>query len=436
MSFDLILPFMRPIEPLLLDEDISEIMGNPDGSWWYERDGKLHGEGSVTFDAAKLHTGLEVIANQLGQKLDEDHPFLHAQLPDGSRLAAMIPPLVNGSPALSIRKFTSRHYTVDDLIARGTLTRQLAEFLEEQIAVGKTLLISGGTSTGKTTLLRILATAIPEDQRILVIEDTAELEIQKPNIVPAKSQSNTFKATVSFDDLLKTSLRFRPDRIILGEIRGTEARTLLDSLNTGHSGSLATIHANSAEKALNRFANLAMRNHAQLTFADTAAEIGDAVDFVVHVVREPGRRRIGEVLALHGYDRDGRRFLTETVFGGHSHRNSTFNSIPKENEMPLLEVTQTRQISASIRLTDSTATQVDQYAAFIRASADDVVEQALAYVFSKDRDFQDFLKTPQARQVSPTLRIRKGPASDTAEPQLKKPISGVESSHSVRVQKA
>jgi len=302
--------------------------------------------------------------------------------------------------------------------------------------VGKTLLISGGTSTGKTTLLRILATAIPEDQRILVIEDTAELEIQKPNIVPAKSQSNTFKATVSFDDLLKTSLRFRPDRIILGEIRGTEARTLLDSLNTGHSGSLATIHANSAEKALNRFANLAMRNHAQVTFADTAAEIGDAVDFVVHVVREPGRRKIGEVLALHGYDRDSRRFQAEVVFGSHSHRNSTFNSIPKENEMPLLEVTQSRQISASIRLTDSTATQVDQYAAFIRASADDVVEQALAYVFSKDRDFQDFLKTPQARQVSPTLRIRKGPASEPAEPQLKKPISGVESSQSMRVQKA
>jgi pilus assembly protein CpaF len=157
MSFDLILPFLRPIEPLLLDENISEIMGNPDASWWYERDGIIHQETSISFDAGKLRTGLEVIANNLGKKLDEDNPLLHAQLPDGSRLAAVIPPVVRPAPALVIRKFTSRHYTIDDLIARGTLTRPLAEFLEEQIRSGKTLLISGGTGSGKTTLLRILA---------------------------------------------------------------------------------------------------------------------------------------------------------------------------------------------------------------------------------------------------------------------------------------
>ena len=126
MSFELILPFLRPIEPLLLDESISEIMGNPDASWWYERDGIMLQEESISFDAGKLQTGLEVIANQLGKKLDEDNPLLHAQLPDGSRLAAVIPPVVRCTPALIIRKFTSRHYTVDDLIARGTLTRALA----------------------------------------------------------------------------------------------------------------------------------------------------------------------------------------------------------------------------------------------------------------------------------------------------------------------
>lgn len=313
MSFDLILPFMRPIEPLLLDETISEIMGNPDCSWWYEQDGIIHQETTVSFDPRKLRTGLEVIANQLGKKLDEDNPVLHAQLPDGSRLAAVIPPVVRPAPALTIRKFTSRHYTVDDLVARGTLTGSLAGFLEEQIAAGKTLLISGGTSTGKTTLLRVLANAIPADQRLVVIEDTSELHIQKPNILAVECQNDTFKANVSFDDLLKSALRWRPDRIILGEIRGMEARTLLDSLNTGHAGSLATIHANSAEKALHRFANLVMRNHAQTTFVDTEAEIGDAVDFVVHVVREPGRRTIREVLALRGYDRDAKRFLMETI---------------------------------------------------------------------------------------------------------------------------
>ena len=314
MSFELILPFLRPIEPLLLDDGISEIMGNPDASWWYERDGIMQREACNTFSGGSLRTGLEVIANQLGKRLDEDNPVLHAQLPDGSRLAAVIPPVVRPSPALTIRKFPSRHFTVDDLIARGTLTLPLAEFLAEQIAAGKTLLISGGTSTGKTTVLRALANAIPKDQRIVVIEDTSELHLQKPNLVAVECQTDTFKANITFDDLLKSALRWRPDRIILGEVRGIEARTLLDSLNTGHSGSLATIHANSAEKALHRFANLVMRNHAQTTFADTEAEIAEAVDFVVHVERQPGRRVIREVLALRGYDRQAKCFLIEPVF--------------------------------------------------------------------------------------------------------------------------
>jgi pilus assembly protein CpaF len=322
MSFELILPFLRPIERLLLDDSISEIMGNPDASWWCERDGKMHQEGEVSFDAAKLLTGLEVIANQLGKKLDEDNPSLHAQLPDGSRLAAWIPPIVRPSPALAIRKFTSRRFTIDDLIARGTLTRALADFLGKQIACGKTLLISGGTGTGKTTLLRILADFIPDHERIVVIEDTPELHIQKPNIVAAGSQMDTYKAQVSFEALLRDALRFRPDRIILGEVRGVEARTLLDSFNIGHSGSLATIHANSAEKALCRFANLVMRGHAQTTFFDTEAEIAEAVDFVVHVERQPGRRAIREVLRLNGYDRRSEQFRFELAFGADSTTNS------------------------------------------------------------------------------------------------------------------
>jgi pilus assembly protein CpaF len=289
-------------------------MGNPDASWWYERDGIMRREQSVSFDAGRLRTGLEVIANQLGKRLDEDNPVLHAQLPDGSRLAAVIPPVVRPAPALTIRKFTSRRYTVDDLIARGTLTRPLAEFLAEQIRGGKTLLISGGTGTGKTTLLNVLAQAIPEHERIVVIEDTSELRIQKPNTLAVECQKDTFKANITFDDLLKSALRWRPDRIILGEVRGIEARTLLDSFNTGHTGSLATIHANSAAKALSRFANLVMRSHAQTTFYDVEAEIAEAVEFIVHVERLSGRRIIREVLALRGYDRSAKRFLIEPVY--------------------------------------------------------------------------------------------------------------------------
>lgn len=314
MSLDLILPFLRPIEPLLLDDSISEIMGNPDASWWYERAGIIYRESSISFDAGRLRTSLEVIANQLGKRLDDDNPLLHAQLPDGSRLAAAIPPVVRPAPALSIRKFPSRHYTVDDLIARGTLTRPLAEFLAAEIRSRKSLLISGGTSTGKTTVLRALAAAIPEEHRILVIEGISELHLQQPNLVSFECQTDTFKTSITFDDLLKSALLWRPDRIILGEVRSVEARTLLDALNTGHTGSLATIHANSAEKALHRFANLAMRSHAQATFSDVEAEIGEAIELIVHVERQPGRRVIREVLALRGFDRDQKCFLMEPVF--------------------------------------------------------------------------------------------------------------------------
>ena len=316
MSFELILPFLRPIEALLLDESISEIMGNPDSSWWYEQDGLIHRASDVSFPAEGLRTGLEVVANKLGKKLDEDNPVLNAQLPDGSRLAAVIPPVVRPAPALVIRKFSSRKFTVEDLIERGTLTRQLADLLVEQIEGGKTILISGGTGTGKTTLLNILAQSIPATERIVIIEDTAELSIQKPNVLSVECQAHTYKASVTFDDLLRSALRWRPDRIILGEVRGMEARTLLDSFNTGHAGSLATIHANSATKALRRFANLVMRSHQQSTIEDVEAEIGDAVDFVVHIERQMGRRLVSEIVRLEGYDRRNQMFIVEPLISG------------------------------------------------------------------------------------------------------------------------
>jgi pilus assembly protein CpaF len=202
MSFKFILPFLRPIEPFLLAAGIREIMDNP---------------------------GLEVIANQLGKKLDEDNAVLQVQLPTGSRLAAVIPPLVRPTFALTIQKFPSRHYAVDNLIARGTLTQPLAEILAEQIRGGKTLLISGGTSTGKITVLQVLANAIPEEQRIVVIEDASDLSIQKPNLLVVERQTDTSKASISCDDLLGSALRWRPDRIVLGKVRGIEIRTLLDS---------------------------------------------------------------------------------------------------------------------------------------------------------------------------------------------------------------
>ena len=313
MSFDLLIPFLRPIEPLLLDDDVSEIMGNPNATWYAEREGQIVSQPEIKFEAGALRTGLEVIANNLGKRLDDDNPVLEAQLPDGSRICAYIPPAVKPWPGLTIRKFSGKHFGTEDLVARGTLSRPLASFLSDQIRSGKTLLISGGTGTGKTTLLNVLAQSIPEAERIVTIEDTAELRIAKPNLVSFECQTDTFKEPLSFEKLLRTALRCRPDRIIVGEVRGTEARTLLDSLNTGHSGSLATIHANSAAKALGRFANLVLRGNPQMTYADIEAEIGEAVDYVVHLEREPGRRTIREVLRVSGYDRRAQRFETDSV---------------------------------------------------------------------------------------------------------------------------
>jgi pilus assembly protein CpaF len=309
MSFELILPFLRPIEPLLLDESVCEITGNPDSTWWFERDGILSRVASIEFGAARLRTGLEIVANRHGKKLHEGNPLLNAQLSDGSRLAAVIPPIVCSSPAMGIRKFTSRRYTIEDLIAR----RTLAEFLAGQIADGKTILINGGAGTGKTTLLNILDHSIPDHERIVLIEDTAELRIEKPNVLAVECQNHTDRRLVTFDDLLRAALGWRPDRIILGEVRGIEARTLLDSFNTGHAGSLATIHANSAAKVLLRFANLVVRSHSQTTFEDIEAETGESVDYVVHVARVRGRRVIREVLKLNGYDRAAQSFEMEQI---------------------------------------------------------------------------------------------------------------------------
>jgi pilus assembly protein CpaF len=178
--------------------------------------------------------------------------------------------------------------------------------------------------------LNILGQSIPDHERIVVIEDTAELRIEKPNILPVECQTDTHRKPVTFDDLLKAALRWRPDRIILGEVRGIEARTLLDSFNTGHAGSLATIHANSAAKALRRFANLVLRSHSQATYADIEAEIGESVDFVIHVAREPGRRVIREVLRLNGYDRALQRFNYEMVYGADTISNP--NHFPDREE--------------------------------------------------------------------------------------------------------
>src|SRR5258708_21207244 len=282
MSFDLILPFFRPIEHLLLSDTVSEIMVNPDSSVWIEEDGEKFHLHRIHFEQGALDAGLEVIANRFGKKLDADSPIMNLRLRDGSRLAAIIPPVVNPRPLLTIRKFTSRKLKMEDLISQEFITPELAAKLQESVHRGDNILVSGGTGTGKTTLVNILANSIPDEDRILIIEDTAELIIRKPHVVTAEAQLDTHKSAITFDDLLKAILRHRPDRIIVGEVRGAEGRTLLDALNTGHRGMLATIHAGTPQGALQRLASLSTRSTSNQPRSEAEAEIRASIDQIVH----------------------------------------------------------------------------------------------------------------------------------------------------------
>ena len=296
MSFEIIMPFLKPIEHLLLDGTLSEIMVNPDGSVWIEDRGHIVPLADIHFDDGALMTGLEVIANRFGKKLDADSPIMNLRLPDGSRMAVLIPPVVNPGPMMTIRKFTSCNFTMQDLIERKALTESQAQILSIHVRCGANLLISGGTGSGKTTLTNVLSAAIPEQDRILILEDVAELHISKPHVISAEAQLDTHKSQIGFADLLKAALRHRPDRIIVGEIRGNEARVFLDALNTGHRGSLTTIHANSTHDALRRLAQLAMRGVGNgVSLQEVIEECERSIDVTVHVANQDGWRHVTEI---------------------------------------------------------------------------------------------------------------------------------------------
>ncbi|MGC8551117.1 MAG: CpaF family protein [Acidobacteriaceae bacterium] len=297
-AFEIILPFLKPIESLLLNQTISEIMVNPDGAVWIEESGSIQPRPDLRFEEGALFTGLEVIANRFGKKLGADSPILNLRLPDGSRMAALIPPVVHPGPMTTIRKFTSRNFTIDDLIGRNMLTQAQAQQLGSAVRRGDNLLISGATNSGKTTLANVLADFIPEGDRILILEDVAELYLRKSHVISAEAQLDTHKSQIDFADLLKAALRHRPDRIIVGEIRGPEARVLLDALNTGHRGTLTTIHANSAEDALRRLAQLAMRGSGGgVRLQDIEEECRRSIDVVAHVTNQDGWRHVTEIRA-------------------------------------------------------------------------------------------------------------------------------------------
>lgn len=319
-SLDRILPFLRPIEDLLRDPHITEVMVNAGGARVFvERNGLIEFVPDRVLEPRNLTVAIKNIARACGDEISEIQPLLDARLEDGSRVAAMFPPCAVAGPALTIRKFT-RRYSLDDLVTVGAVTPTVATQLTAAVAAQHNILIAGGTGTGKTTLLNALAARIPDDDRIIVIEETAEIHLNKPNVLRFEARRAQAPLgqeqplpSVTIADLVRASLRHRPDRILVGEVRGSEAFDLLQALNTGHLGSLTTIHANSAEQALTRLAHCVLTASVGLPHRSVREAIALAIHLVVHIARVNGMRRVTEVARVAGYEATSDRFALDTV---------------------------------------------------------------------------------------------------------------------------
>jgi pilus assembly protein CpaF len=317
-SLDRILPFLRPIEDLLVDPSITEVMVNDGGrSVFVERGGVTEAVANRTLETRNLTVAIKNIARACGDEISDVQPLLDARLEDGSRVAAMFPPCSVTGPVLTIRKFT-RRYSLEDLVKVGTISQAVAGQLRSAVAQQENILISGGTGTGKTTLLNALAVLVPDTDRIVVIEETAEIHLQKPNLLRLEARraqaplgSELPLPPVSISDLVRATLRHRPDRILVGEVRGPEAFDLLQALNTGHLGSLSTIHANSAEQALMRLAHCVLTANVGLPHHGIREAIALAINLVVHLARVDGLRRVTGVVRVRGYDVARDRFELE-----------------------------------------------------------------------------------------------------------------------------
>lgn len=317
-GFETILPFLKPIEHLILDDSICEVMVNGPDHIFIEKAGFVEPVQGVSLGEKSLMVAVKNIARRLGDDISESKPILDSRLPDGSRVAAVIPPCSVNGVTLTIRKFNSRHFGIEDLIQAGTLERWLANQLEDYVLARKNILICGSTGSGKTSLVNVLGKFIPADERIVLIEDTSEIYMCQDNLVrfEARQPQNGLPA-ITIRDLLKASLRHRPDRLILGEIRGSEAFDLLQLLNTGHSGSLSTVHASSARQGLARFTSCVLQSGVDLPYRAVKTNVGDSVNVVVHLERRPGRRFVSEVVEIHGYDPDRDEYNYGFIFDSH-----------------------------------------------------------------------------------------------------------------------
>ena len=298
---------LGPVERFLADPNVDEIMVNSLDPIYVERDGRIEMTNVRFMSDEHLRRVIERIVGDVGRRIDESSPMVDARLPDGSRVNAIIPPLAVDGPALTIRKFSADPYQVDDLIRFGTVTRELAELLRVVVEVGLNVLVSGGTGTGKTTLLNVLSGFIPGDERIVTIEDAVELQLHQDHVVRLESRPANIegRGEVTVRDLVRNSLRMRPDRIIVGEVRGPEALDMLQAMNTGHDGSISTIHCNSPRDALSRLETLVLMSGVDLPSRAIREQISSAIDLIVHIHRfRDGTRKVTQVAEVVGMEGD------------------------------------------------------------------------------------------------------------------------------------
>jgi pilus assembly protein CpaF len=296
-----------PIEPLLKDDTVTEIMVNGPKQVWVERNGKLE-KTSIQFDDDEhVMRIIDRIVSPLGRRIDESSPMVDARLPDGSRINAVIPPISLVGPCLTIRKFSRDPLTVDDLIRFGTMTPEIAQFLKACVEARLNIVVSGGTGSGKTTLLNVLSSFIPGDERIVTIENAAELQLRQEHVVTLESRPPNIegKGEVTIRDLVINALRMRPDRIVVGECRGGEALDMLQAMNTGHDGSMTTIHSNSPRDTLHRLETMVLMAGMDLPVRAIREQIASALDLIIHMARlKDGSRKIVAITEVQGMEGD------------------------------------------------------------------------------------------------------------------------------------
>jgi pilus assembly protein CpaF len=296
---------LGPLEPFVRDPEVTEIMVNNWDTIYVERAGKLYWTGTKFHDEQQLRRTIDKIVGKVGRRVDEASPYVDARLPDGSRVNAVIPPLAIDGPALTIRKFAADPYQADDLIEFGTMTSPVAQFLEACVRGRINIMVAGGTGAGKTTTLNVISSFIPDDERILTIEDAAELKLQQPHCIRLESRPPNIegKGQVTIRDLVRNSLRMRPDRIVVGEVRGAEALDMLQAMNTGHDGSVSTIHCNSPRDALSRLETITMMAGMELSNKAIREQIASAIQLIVYQQRlKDGTRRFTHVTEVAGME--------------------------------------------------------------------------------------------------------------------------------------